>query len=60
MDARKRPEAVRWGCRVHHTPRGTACQHCADQRVLFPRTAARPARRKPGSFNATETDRHHQ
>ncbi len=60
MSPQKRPEAVRWGCRVHQTPRGIPCQHCADQRVLFPRTAARPARRKPGSPDATDTSRHHR
>jgi|AntDryMetagUQ889_1029465.scaffolds.fasta_scaffold06806_2 hypothetical protein len=58
MSPQKRPEAVRWGCRVHHTPQGTPCQHCADQRVLFPRTAARPDRRKPPSNSPT--GRHHQ
>jgi DNA-directed RNA polymerase subunit RPC12/RpoP len=47
MSQQKRPEAVRWGCRVHQTPRGIPCQHCGDQRVLFPRTAARRDRRKP-------------
>jgi len=55
MDTGKRPDAVRWGCREHGTPRGTPCQHCAHQGELFPRTAARPARRKPGSASPTES-----
>ena len=51
MDARKRPEAVRWGCHVHETPRGTPCQHCAAQGELFGRVDARPGRRKPPPTN---------
>ena len=47
MNARKRPEAVRWGCRVHRTPRGIPCEHCAAQGELFGRVEARRGRRKP-------------
>jgi hypothetical protein len=57
MSPQKRPEAVRWGCREHRTPRGIPCQHCADQGALFPRTAARRGRRKPPPDGPTETGR---
>ena len=57
MSARKGSEAVRWGCRVHHTPRGTPCQHCADQGELFPRVEARRGRRKPRPPGPTEPGR---
>ena len=57
MSARTRPEVVRWGCRVHQSPRGTPCQHCAHQGELFPRTAARPARRTPAPNDPTESGR---
>ena len=55
MGTGKRPDAVRWGCREHGTPRGTPCQHCAAQGELFPRTAARPARRTPAPNDPTQT-----
>jgi len=57
MNAGKRPDAVRWGCREHGTPPGTPCQHCTDQGELFPRTSARPGRRTPGPANPTEPGR---
>ncbi len=55
MSPQKRPEAVRWGCREHGTPRGTPCRHCTDQGELFPRAVARPGRGKPGSASPTES-----
>ncbi len=59
MDAkRKRPEAVRWGCRVHRTPRGIPCEHCAAQGELFGRVDARRGRRsKPRPDGPTEPGR---
>ena len=57
MDARKRPDAVRWGCRVHRTPRGIPCEHCANQGELFGRVAARRGRRKPRPDGPTEPGR---
>ena len=58
MDARKRPEAVRWGCRVHRTPRGIPCEHCANQGELFGRVDARRGRRsKPRPPGPTEPGR---
>ena len=45
---RERAQVV-WGCREHATPRGTVCEHCANQGELFPRAeVGRPARRQGG------------
>ena len=58
MDARKRPEAVRWGCHVHRTPRGIPCEHCAAQGELFGRVEARrgwPNRLRCGSWQSSST-----
>ena len=59
MDAkRKRPEAVRWGCRAHRTPRGIPCEHCAAQGELFGRVDARRGRpSKPHPDGPTEPGR---
>lgn len=50
----QRPDAARsryrtvvvWGCAIHLTKAGEACQHCADQAELFPRSEVPHRRRR--------------